>query len=100
MTGQKPLIAGFGAKTTAEEALAGGELRGKITIVTGGHAGLGQEATRVLANAGATVVVGARDPQKAQIHYSQLSLISAVKTMVFVRLRCTRAESSPILLAT
>jgi short-subunit dehydrogenase involved in D-alanine esterification of teichoic acids len=218
ITEQKPLISGFGARTTAEEALAGRDLRGKITIVTGGHAGLGLETTRVLSDAGATIVIGARDPQKAQmavakmknvavsqldlaspssidrfadeflnsnraldllinnagimatplmrddrgyemqfatnhlghfqltarlwgalgwwpflpsviaevalisatriltrdrmtngkltgnpkaqIHYLQLSLISGVKTMVFVGLRCTRAESSPILLAT
>ncbi len=32
MTGQKPLISGFGAKTTAEEALAGRDLRGKVAI--------------------------------------------------------------------
>jgi hypothetical protein len=31
---QKPLISGFGAKTTAEEALAGRDLRGKVAIVT------------------------------------------------------------------
>jgi len=33
MTEQKPLISGFGAKTTAEEALAGRDLRGKVAIV-------------------------------------------------------------------
>jgi NADP-dependent 3-hydroxy acid dehydrogenase YdfG len=67
MTEQKPLQSGFGPRTTAEEALAGCDLRGKIVIVTGGHAGLGLETTRVLANTGATVVIGARDPKKAQI---------------------------------
>ncbi len=50
MTEQKPLISGFGPRTTAEEALAGRDLRGKVAIVTGGHAGLGLETTRVLAN--------------------------------------------------
>jgi hypothetical protein len=39
MTEQKPLISGFGSKTNAEEALAGSDLRGKVAIVTGGHAG-------------------------------------------------------------
>jgi alanine dehydrogenase len=63
MTEQKPLISGFGPRTTAEEALAGRDLQGKVAIVTGGHAGLGLETTRVLANAGATVVIGSRDPQ-------------------------------------
>jgi NAD(P)-dependent dehydrogenase (short-subunit alcohol dehydrogenase family) len=76
MTEQKPLISGFGAKTTAEEALAGRELQGKITIVTGGHAGLGLETTRVLANAGATVVIGARDPQKAQMAVAKMKNVA------------------------
>jgi NAD(P)-dependent dehydrogenase (short-subunit alcohol dehydrogenase family) len=66
-TEQKPLPSGFGARTTAEEALGGADLQGKVAIVTGGHAGLGLETTRVLSNAGATVVVGSRDPRKAQM---------------------------------
>ena len=64
---QKQLISGFGPKTTGEEALAGRDLRGKVAIVTGGHAGLGLETTRVLSNAGATVVTGSRDPKKAEM---------------------------------
>jgi NAD(P)-dependent dehydrogenase (short-subunit alcohol dehydrogenase family) len=66
VTEQKPLPSGFGARTTAEEAHGGIELRGKVAIVTGGHAGLGLETTRVLSNAGATVIVGSRDTRKAQ----------------------------------
>lgn len=67
ITEQKPLSSGFGPKTTGEEALAGRDLRGKVAIVTGGHAGLGLETTRVLSNAGATVVTGSRDPKKAEM---------------------------------
>ena len=67
MTEQKPLISGFGPTTTAEEVLTGCDLRGRVAIVTGGHAGLGLETTRVLANAGATVVIGSRDPRKGQV---------------------------------
>jgi alanine dehydrogenase len=66
VTDQKPLPSGLGPKTIAEEALAGRDLRGKVAIVTGGHAGLGLETTRVLVNAGAAVVIGSRDPKKAQ----------------------------------
>src|SRR5580704_12991523 len=66
VTEQKPLPSGLGARTTAAEALGGADLRGKVAIVTGGHAGLGLETTRVLSNAGATVVSGSRDPQKAE----------------------------------
>jgi NAD(P)-dependent dehydrogenase (short-subunit alcohol dehydrogenase family) len=72
MTEQKPLKSGFGPRTTAEEALAGRDLRGKITIVTGGHAGLGLETTRVLSNAGTTVVIGSRDPKKAQMAVAKM----------------------------
>ena len=72
MTEQKPLLSGFGPKTTAEEALAGRDLRGKVAIVTGGHAGLGLETTRVLSNAGATVVIGSRDPKKARMAVAKM----------------------------
>ena len=72
LTEQKPLVSGFGPKTTAEEALAGRDLRGKVAIVTGGHAGLGLETTRVLSNAGATVVIGSRDPKKAQMAVAKM----------------------------
>jgi NAD(P)-dependent dehydrogenase (short-subunit alcohol dehydrogenase family) len=69
---QKPLSSGFGARTTAKEALGGADLQGKVAIVTGGHAGLGLETTRVLSNAGATVVVGSRDPRKAQMAVAKM----------------------------
>ncbi len=72
VTEQKPLLSGFGPKTTAEEAIAGRDLRGKVAIVTGGHAGLGLETTRVLSNAGATVVIGSRDLKKAQMAVAKM----------------------------
>jgi NAD(P)-dependent dehydrogenase (short-subunit alcohol dehydrogenase family) len=71
-TEQKPLPSGFGARTTAEEALGGTDLQGKVALVTGGHAGLGLETTRVLSNAGATVVVGSRDARKAQMAVAKM----------------------------
>jgi NAD(P)-dependent dehydrogenase (short-subunit alcohol dehydrogenase family) len=71
-TEQKPLPSGFGAETTAEEVVAGSDLRGKVAIVTGGHAGIGLETTRVLSEAGAAVVVGSRDPKKAQMAVAKM----------------------------
>ena len=71
-TEQKPLPSGFGARTTAEEALGGTDLQGKVALVTGGHVGLGMETTRVLSNAGATVVVGSRDTRKAQMTVAKM----------------------------
>ncbi len=71
-TEQKPLPSGFGRETTAEEALAEADLRGKVAIVTGGHGGIGLETTRVLSNAGATVVIGSRDPKKARMAVAKM----------------------------
>ncbi|HEX4386299.1 MAG TPA: SDR family NAD(P)-dependent oxidoreductase, partial [Myxococcales bacterium] len=62
---QAPIQSGFNAQTTAEEALGSRDLRGKIAIVTGGYSGIGLETTRVLAKAGATVIVPARTKEKA-----------------------------------
>ncbi len=63
---QAPLPSGFGAKSTASEVLGNRRLDGVLAIVTGGYAGVGLETTRVLAGAGATVIVPARTPDKAR----------------------------------
>lgn len=63
---QKPIGSGFGARSTASDVMKGINLKGKIAIVTGGTAGIGLETTRVLAAAGATVIVPARDVEKAK----------------------------------
>jgi NAD(P)-dependent dehydrogenase (short-subunit alcohol dehydrogenase family) len=65
-TKQAPILSGFGPATTAAEVIKGIDLTGKIAIVTGGYAGLGLETTRALAEAGATVIVPARSPEKAR----------------------------------
>ena len=63
--GQHPVGTGFTAASTADDVLAGLNLSGRNAIITGGHAGIGLEVTRALAKAGAYVVVGARDPERA-----------------------------------
>ncbi|MGW1067672.1 SDR family NAD(P)-dependent oxidoreductase [Streptomyces aureus] len=65
-TAQHKIGSGFGARSTAEEVLAGIDLSGKLAIVTGGYSGLGLETTRALAGAGAHVVVPARRPSTAR----------------------------------
>ncbi|MGD0674452.1 MAG: SDR family NAD(P)-dependent oxidoreductase [Polyangiaceae bacterium] len=65
-TKQTALHTGYGPKTTAEEVIGTTRLDGKVAIVTGGYVGIGLETTRVLARAGATVVVPARSPEKAR----------------------------------
>lgn len=66
ITPQEPISSGFGPETTALEALGGRDLSGKIAIVTGGYSGIGLETTRALAEAGTTVIVPARTPEKAR----------------------------------
>jgi NAD(P)-dependent dehydrogenase (short-subunit alcohol dehydrogenase family) len=63
---QTPVRSGFGATTTARETLHGLDLSAKVAIITGGYAGIGLETTRALAEAGATVIVPARTPDKAR----------------------------------
>jgi len=63
---QKPIGSGFNAKSTASDVIKGINLTGKVAIVTGGYAGIGLETTKVLAAAGATVIVPARDLAKAK----------------------------------
>lgn len=63
---QSPIHSGFGFQTTAQEVLGSLGLKGKVAIVTGGYSGIGLETTRVLANAGATVLVPVRNLQKGE----------------------------------
>jgi NAD(P)-dependent dehydrogenase (short-subunit alcohol dehydrogenase family) len=63
---QKPIGSGFGATSSANEVIKGIDLRGKFSIVTGGNTGIGLETVKTLAQAGATVIVPARDMEKAK----------------------------------
>ena len=63
---QAPIHSGFGPTTTAQETIEGIDLSGKVAVVTGGYSGIGLETTRALAEAGATVIVPARNPDKAR----------------------------------
>ncbi|MDQ0775039.1 NAD(P)-dependent dehydrogenase (short-subunit alcohol dehydrogenase family) [Streptomyces aurantiacus] len=63
---QHPLGSGFTAASTADEVIAGVDLRGKNAIVTGGHAGIGLEVTRALTAAGASVTTASRNPDRAK----------------------------------
>lgn len=63
---QQPIGSGFNATSTTNEVIKGVDLTGKVAIVTGGNAGIGLETTKALAAAGATVIVPARDLEKAR----------------------------------
>ena len=57
---------GFGAHSIADEVLAGIDLTGRTAFVTGGASGIGTETARALAAKGATVIIAARDADKAE----------------------------------
>jgi len=63
---QARLPSGYGPQTTAREVLRSRRLDDVTAVVTGGYAGVGLETTRALVEAGATVVVPARTPDKAR----------------------------------
>jgi NAD(P)-dependent dehydrogenase (short-subunit alcohol dehydrogenase family) len=54
----------FNGRSTSEEIVAGLDLTGRTIVVTGTSAGLGFAASRVLAGAGAEIVMVARNPRK------------------------------------
>ena len=77
---------------SAEEVVAGLDLRGKTILVTGVSSGLGAESARVFAKAGATVVGGVRDLEKARtalggadVDLGALDLTSLASVRAFAR---------------
>ncbi len=94
----------FNAETTAEEVVKGLDLTGKTMVVTGSSAGLGAETARILAKAGATVVLVARNAEKnasvagkirAETPNAKLSLV----TMDLADLSSVRRAAKEILAA-
>lgn len=84
---QHALPSGFSAFSTADDVAQGIDLTGKNIVVTGGYSGLGLQTVRVLAAAGARIIVPARDVARAaealkevsgQIEYVECDLSSQV----------------------
>eukprot|EP01080_Neovahlkampfia_damariscottae_P002382 gene2382-2847_t len=57
---------GFNGSSTADQVTKDVNLEGKVVIVTGANAGLGKETARAMANTGATVIMAARNQEKAK----------------------------------
>ena len=72
---QQPIGSGFNAASTTRDVIKGIDLSGKIAIVTGGYAGIGLETARTFSAAGATVIVPARDLEKAKHNLQGISNI-------------------------
>jgi NAD(P)-dependent dehydrogenase (short-subunit alcohol dehydrogenase family) len=66
MSTDAPITTPFSAESTAAEVIAGIDLTGRRTIVTGGASGIGIETARALASAGAEVTLAVRDVDAGQ----------------------------------
>lgn len=63
---QTPLESPFGPRSTAAEVAHGLDLSGKTLVITGGYSGIGLEAAKAFAGAGARLIVPGRSPDKAR----------------------------------
>jgi NAD(P)-dependent dehydrogenase (short-subunit alcohol dehydrogenase family) len=78
---------------TAAEVIAGHDLTGKETIVTGGYGGLGYEIAKALAGAGARVVLAGRDPAKGEAAVGRLRTATGNDKVVFRAVDLASLES-------
>lgn len=89
---QKPIGSGFNAISTTNDVIKGIDLKGKIAIVTGGGTGIGLETVKTLSKAGATIIVPARNVEKAKenlkgianVEIEELDLIDSDSIDTFV----------------
>jgi NAD(P)-dependent dehydrogenase (short-subunit alcohol dehydrogenase family) len=79
MTTQQPIHSGFDETSTASQVIIGINLNGNTIIVTGGHSGIGLETTKILSDAGATIIVGARDMEKARKALAEVKNTSIIE---------------------
>jgi len=73
------------------DVVAGHDLRGRTVLITGGGGGLGVEATKAFASAGATVVVLARDVGRARESLASIGTPVEVEALDLTRLASVRA---------
>ena len=71
------------AQLTAAQVIAGHDLTGKETIVTGGYGGVGYETAKALASAGARVVIAGRDRVKGPQAVTRLQADTGNEQIVF-----------------
>ena len=92
----------FDATSTTDEVIEGISLAGKLAVVTGASSGLGVETSRVLAAAGAAVLMLARDEPKlvaaaAELRQSQPAAQLYTQCMDLADLDSVRGAAAAIL---
>lgn len=105
-TSQHPIDSPFGAASTASEVMAGIDLADQCAIVTGGYSGIGLVTARHLAQAGARVIVPARDTARARgaladmpaIEVAPMDLMSPDSIAAFSRQIVDRGEPVHLLI--
>jgi NAD(P)-dependent dehydrogenase (short-subunit alcohol dehydrogenase family) len=86
-----PISSPFGRHSTAADIVRGRDLNGRTVLVTGGAGGLGLEAVRALAGAGAEVTVTARNADAASKALRAAGLSVTVAPMDLAELASVRA---------
>lgn len=77
----------------AGDMIAGHDLTGKETIVTGGYGAVGYETAKAFASAGARVVLAGRDPDKGESAVQRLRAATGNDKIVFRQLDLSSLES-------
>lgn len=90
---QAPVPSPYNATTTAEEAIGSNNLSGKLVVITGGSAGIGKETARVLANAGAELILGARSLDKLEAAQKEITAATSEATIKIAELDLMEPES-------
>ncbi|MFB4391984.1 MULTISPECIES: oxidoreductase [unclassified Pseudomonas] len=92
---QHPIASRFDAASTATQVMEEVDLSGKLAIVTGGYSGLGLVTTRRLAEAGAHVIVPARDLARAHAALAGIAGVS-VRPMNLIAADSVQAFSAEV----
>ena len=77
---------GFEPRSTTDDVLEGGSLKGKRILVTGVSAGIGVETARALAAHGAHVVGAVRDLKKAAAATAEVRKAKAAGQWRWIRI--------------
>jgi NAD(P)-dependent dehydrogenase (short-subunit alcohol dehydrogenase family) len=93
ISGERTASRPDGRTATAAEIIAGHDLTGKETIVTGGYGGMGCATARALASAGARVVITGRDPGKGADAAARLQAETGSSQIFFDHLDLDSLES-------